>query len=265
VLGDQTLTVNFGLSGAVVLEAITITAAETPIVPRDQVTSKTTVTGQTIDQLPVDDPRQAINLQPGVVESGDALGLSIRGGRPGEAVVYVDGVPVRRLRTGASQLNVGTNATEEASVTTGALGAEFGDAQSGVISLITRSGGPRFQGNLVYETDEVFGNSISVGFNRFEGSLSGPIFGNLTGRMYRTTRWPGWTRLWARPSRSLARRVTRLPSTFPGSRSSPARARRPTRSRRAPFGTRSSPTTVRSARVGGSPTTSLRSGGPTPS
>ncbi len=189
VLGDQTLTVNFGLSGAVALEAITITAAETPIVPRDQVTSKTTITGQTIDQLPVDDPRAAISLQPGVVESCTGRdsnspacvnGLSLRGGRPGEAVVYVDGVPVRRLRTGAAQLNVGTNAAEEASVTTGALGAEYGDAQSGVISLVTRSGGPRFQGNLVYETDEVFGNSISVGFNRFEGSLSGPIFGNLT-------------------------------------------------------------------------------------
>ncbi len=180
VLGDQTLTVNFGLSGAVALEAITITAAETPIVPRDQVTSKTTITGQAIDQLPVDDPRQAVNLQPGVVESGDALGVSIRGGRPGEAVVYIDGVPVRRLRTGAPQINVATNATEEASVTTGALGAEYGDAQSGVISLVTRSGGTRFQGNLVYETDEVFGNSISVGFNRFEGTLSGPIFGNLT-------------------------------------------------------------------------------------
>ncbi len=180
VLGDQTLTVNFGLSGAVALEAITITAAETPIVPRDQVTSKSTVTGTAIDQLPVDDPRQVLSLQPGVVESGDDLGVSIRGGRPGEAVVYIDGVPVRRLRTGATQLNVGTNALEEASVTTGALGSEFGDAQSGVISLVTRSGGPRFQGNLVYETDEIFGNSIRTGFNRFEGSLSGPIFGNLT-------------------------------------------------------------------------------------
>jgi hypothetical protein len=180
VLADQTLTVNFGLSGAVALEAITITAAETPIVPRDQVSSRSVVVGDVIDKLPVDDGRDVLNLQPGVVESGDALGVSIRGGRPGEAVVYIDGVPVRRLRTGATQINLGTNALEEASVTTGAMGTEFGDAQSGVISLVTRSGGPRFQGNLVYETDEIFGNTLSSGFNRFEGSLSGPIFGNLT-------------------------------------------------------------------------------------
>ena len=180
VLTEQTLTVNFGLSGAVALEAITITAAETPIVPRDQVTSKSIATGEEIDQLPVDDPRQVLTLQPGVVESDNGLGVSIRGGRPGEAVVYLDGVPIRRLRTGAAQINISTNAVEEASVTTGALGTEFGDAQSGVISLVTRSGGPRFQGNLSYETDEVFGDAIRVGYNRFEASLSGPIFGNLT-------------------------------------------------------------------------------------
>jgi hypothetical protein len=124
VLADQTLTVNFGLSGAVTLEAIVVTAAETPIVPRDQVTSKSITSGAVINELPVDDTRDVINLQPGVVESNSFLGVSIRGGRPSEAVVYLDGVPVRRLRYGAPDLNVGTNALEEASVTTGALGAE---------------------------------------------------------------------------------------------------------------------------------------------
>ena len=180
VLADQTLSVNFGLSGAVALEAIVVTAAESPIVPRDQVTSKSTVSGAVINELPVDDTRDVINLQPGVVESGSFLGVSIRGGRPSEAVVYLDGVPVRRLRYGAADLDLATNALEEVSVTTGALSAEYGDVQSGVISLVTRSGGPQFQGSLLYETDEVFGDAIRTGFNRFEATLSGPIVSNLT-------------------------------------------------------------------------------------
>ncbi len=182
VFSEQTYTVNFDLQGAVALEAITIEGAENPIVPRDQVTSKSIIRGEDVAGLPTDDGRAILAIQPGVVESGADLGLVVRGGRPGEAVLFIDNVPVRSARTGANQLNVGTNALEEASVTTGALGAEFGDAQSGVISLVTRSGGPAYQGSLSYETDEAFGNDISVGFNRFEGSFSGPVpvINNLT-------------------------------------------------------------------------------------
>src|SRR6185503_3154415 len=127
-----------------------------------------------------DDIRRVLTLQPGVVESGRSAGLSIRGGRAGDAAVYVDGVEVRSVRTGGSRLDVGTNAVEEASITTGALGAEFGDAQSGVISFVTRNGTARYQGSLTAQTDAPFGDKISAGFNRAEASIGGPIFGNLT-------------------------------------------------------------------------------------
>ncbi|MBI4503180.1 MAG: TonB-dependent receptor [Gemmatimonadetes bacterium] len=180
VLAGQTMTVKFSLSTAVQIGGISVVAEAAPLVPRDQVTSKPIVTGEVIDDLPADDIRRVLTLQPGVVESGRTAGLSIRGGRAGEAAVYVDGVEVRSVRTGASRLDVGTNAVEEASVTTGALGAEFGDAQSGIISYVTRAGGQRFQGSLSAQTDEPFGKSISVGYNRGEASFGGPIFGNLT-------------------------------------------------------------------------------------
>ena len=65
---DQTLTVDFKLLGAVALEAMTIVATEVPIVPRDQVATKSIVTGEDIDQLPVDRPQDIVMLQPGVVE-----------------------------------------------------------------------------------------------------------------------------------------------------------------------------------------------------
>ncbi|MGH7613953.1 MAG: hypothetical protein ACREMW_07945, partial [Gemmatimonadales bacterium] len=67
------------------------------------------------------------------------------------------------------------NAVEEASVTTGAIGVDFGDAQSGIISYTTRTGGERLAGGVSYTSDEPFGDAISVGFNRFEGSIGGPI------------------------------------------------------------------------------------------
>jgi hypothetical protein len=180
VLSDQTLTVDIALQGAVRLGEITVTVQQNPIVPRDQVATKSIVSGATVQALPIDNLRQVLAVQPGVVESGKGAGLSIRGGRPGEAAVYVDGAIVRSQQTGSQRLNVGTNSLEEASITTGALGAEFSDAQSGLIAFNTRAGGPTFDGAVAYETDEMFGDASSVGLNRAEVSLGGPLFANLT-------------------------------------------------------------------------------------
>ena len=176
ILGGQTITQNIPLSpSAVVVSGVTVTGASNPLVPRDEVASKSIISGDAINSLPMDDVRNIIAVQPGVVESGAALGVSIRGSRPGEQNVYIDGAPVRNSNTGGQGITVGTNAVEEASVTTGALGVDFGDAQSGVISFTTRSGGQKLSGSLNYQTDEPFGNAISLGLNRFEGSLGGPI------------------------------------------------------------------------------------------
>jgi hypothetical protein len=183
VQGGQTATQDVKMqSSAVVLTGVTVTAAANPLVPRDQVASKSIVSGELVTHLPVDDVRNVVALQPGVVESGDTAGVSIRGGRPGEANVYIDGAPVRQSQSGAQGITIGTNALEEASVTTGALPVEFSDAQSGVINFTTKAGGQTLAGSGSYETDEPFGDAISVGYNRIEASLGGPIprVSNLT-------------------------------------------------------------------------------------
>ena len=176
VMGGNTITVDVKMqSSAVVLTGVTVTAAANPIVPRDEVASKTSVGQQLVDNLPVDDIRNIVAIQPGVVESGAGAGVSIRGGRPGEANVYIDGAPVRATNSGSQRVNLGTNAVEEASVTTGALGVEFADAQSGVISFTTRAGGQNYDGSISTETDSPFGDAISVGYNRFEANFGGPV------------------------------------------------------------------------------------------
>src|SRR5256712_8488704 len=176
VQGGFTQTVNIKLTpSAVAIGPVVVEAAANPIVPRDKVTSGATVNGDFVHSLPIDDVRQVLTFQPGVVESGSAAGVSIRGGRPGEANVYIDGAPVRGTNSGSQRITVGTNGLEEASVTTGALGVEFSDAQSGVIAYTTKAGGEKVSGSVSGETDGPFGNSMSVGFNRFEGSLGGPV------------------------------------------------------------------------------------------
>jgi len=178
VQGGQTLTQNFPMKqAAVVVGGINIVAAPNPLVPRDETASKSIISGQEISSLPVDNLRTVLALQPGVVESGNNSGLSIRGGRPGEANVYIDGAPVRASTMSGQGITVQTNAVEEASVITGALPVQFGDAQSGVMSFTTRSGGDKIQGSITGLTDGLQSSSFSNGYNRFEGSLGGPVPG----------------------------------------------------------------------------------------
>ncbi|HDH03687.1 MAG TPA: hypothetical protein ENH15_05525, partial [Actinobacteria bacterium] len=195
ILSGQTLTQDVTLEATPFeVEEITVIAAVNPLVPRDEVTTKQRVDGDYAQQLPIDRVSQVLALQPGVVASADGGTLYIRGGRADEAVLYIDGVPAQSGSRNAIQFqgssgrsnfgfnpNVNTVSTvgfAEASITTGAAAAEFGNSQAGVIAVQTRSGGSSWTGSLSYETND-FG-SASYGLNRITGSLSGPIFNNLT-------------------------------------------------------------------------------------
>ena len=192
ILAGQTTNINFELQQeAVELEAIVVQGERNPLVPRDQVSTKSIVRGQVVDVLPVDNVSQVVVLQPGVYEINcndeneldgefDDRCVSIRGGRPNEEALYVDGVLVRSFGTGAAQnLTVPTNALEQVDVTVGGFAAEFGEAQSGVISYVTRTGGTRFSGSVLASTDQLGPSDWTTNFNRLEANLGGPIAGPL--------------------------------------------------------------------------------------
>jgi hypothetical protein len=191
ILGGQTTDLNVVLQeAAVAVSGVTVTAAGNGVA-RDQMASKTKVPGELIRNLPLDRLQDLVTLQPGVVEARGQDGLSIRGSRPGEAQVYIDGAPVRPVASafrnafGVNAGNVserqtpllGTNGVEEVTVTTGALGPGQGNAQAGAIVYATRSGGDRLGGSFSWESDEPFGTTLGQGLNRFEGALGGPVPG----------------------------------------------------------------------------------------
>src|SRR5688572_15775697 len=84
VLAGQRLTQNFQLAqSAVEIAALEVIGETRPLVPRDQVGSKNIVTGESVEELPVDNVQSIVTLQPGVI-AGVGKGFSIRGGRSGE-------------------------------------------------------------------------------------------------------------------------------------------------------------------------------------
>ena len=131
--------------------------------------------------LPVTDPRQIIDLLPGVIETGNAHGFSIRGSAPGGAATYIDGALIRNGQRGEADLLLGTNAIRQAWLTTGGLAADVGDAASGAVSFITRAAGEQWRGSLHYRTDDVgFDAWGNVGLHRMEASLGGRVREGLT-------------------------------------------------------------------------------------
>ncbi len=207
IITGQTANQDFQLEQtAVEIQDIVVVAASNPLVPRDQVTSRQLIDGAFTDKLPVDNLTNVFALQPGVMASAGGTQLSVRGGRTDENATYIDGVPVNpgNRGTGAGRavptLAVATNAFEDASITTGATSAEFGNAQGGVIAITTRTGGQRFSGNIGYETDEFSGLKQSAGFNRLQASLGGPLVGDVTffvggqisGTRFTTGGFRGW-------------------------------------------------------------------------
>ncbi len=124
-------------------------------------------------------PRTSIVLQPGVIQTNQ--GRTIRGGRANEEAVFIDGVLIRSFgQAQANNVNLPTNALEQVDVNVGAFAAEFGEAQSGVVSYVTRSGGAQFTGSLEFFTDQLAPSSWRTNFNRAELTLGGPIAGPLT-------------------------------------------------------------------------------------
>ena len=150
ILAGQTTTLNFELEQtAVELEAITVEGERNPLVPRDQTSTKSIVQGETIDQLPLDNASSIVVLQPGVIQTNQ--GTTIRGGRANEEAVFIDGVLIRSFgQASANNVALPTNALEQVDVNVGAFAAEFGEAQSGVVSYVTRSGGAQFTGSLEF-------------------------------------------------------------------------------------------------------------------
>lgn len=108
-----------------------------------------------IARRPVDNYEDVVRLVAGATEtaSGYSAGLHIQGGRTNEVVYVVDGINANDPVTGQSGVYIDNTAIQEITINTGTFNAEYGDAMSAVINIVTREGSQRFEGTVEYETD----------------------------------------------------------------------------------------------------------------
>ncbi|MDE2835049.1 MAG: TonB-dependent receptor [Bacteroidota bacterium] len=134
---DLTTEVNFELREEVIEGEEVVVVAEAVRVRKDLTSSEARVTAETIERLPVQELGQILGIQAGVTERG---GYHIRGGRSSEVVFMVDGVPVTDSYDGSVALQLENEGIEELQVISGTFNAEYGNAMSGVINVVTKEG-----------------------------------------------------------------------------------------------------------------------------
>jgi outer membrane receptor for ferrienterochelin and colicin len=179
-----TTTLDFSLGvAAVELGEDVLVVATRPMVQKDLTASTSTVGADLISELPVTEINDILQLQAGIVTSGGDL--HIRGGRKGQIAFQIDGVPVTDAYDGGSVIEVSASAVQELQVISGAFNAEYGQAMSGIVNLVTKDGGNDFNGSVsAYaggyvsnKSDKFWGIEKIEPFSirSVEGSISGPI------------------------------------------------------------------------------------------
>lgn len=186
-------------------ETVVVTA-ERDILHRDVAGSKQSYTIDDMERLPVRSTTDILTLQTSVYreenpwnEAGaysvyQARGLEVmhmRGGRHGEVAFLIDGMQATNLFFGGRAARVSPFSLAEMVVLAGGMSAEYGNALSGVVNMVTREGGSSYDANLEVETSEHHGwGASSEGrdpirdYTATRGYLGGPVPGTRTLRFF---------------------------------------------------------------------------------
>ncbi len=169
---DLTTTINFKIKPTVLIsEGITVTAKRQMVIP-DATSTSRVVSTKEIMAMPNASATNVIGNTAGVVNSGGQM--NVRGGRSDEMAFFVDGVSVTDALSGAMGAQINTAAIEEVMVITGGFNAEYGEAMSGVVNVVTKEGSDKFNMYGRYTTD-LFMMGKSRNYNKGEVSLGGPV------------------------------------------------------------------------------------------
>jgi len=183
VKADLTTEVNFYLTSTAIRTEEIVVTAERELIERTATETRRVVSSQDISQLPYTNFQAAVTMQAGVT------GVNIvRGGRDDEIAYYVDGMLVNSPVYGGFYQTINNSAIQEMSLITGGFNAEYGQALSGVINVITKEGGTKYSGEVFIRSDEILPEKYSRGYNRASIAFGGPVPGTAKKvRFYITT------------------------------------------------------------------------------
>lgn len=201
---DLRTTVNVEMvQSAVELQAIEVTA-ERPMIEKDVTSTNFSLGTTQVEHLPIQNVGDLVTLFPSVTAEGN-----VRGGKTSEVVYLIDGLPMQDVVSGGLSSSLPKSSITEFSVQTGGFEAEYGNALSGIVNIITKRGSDDTKAIFRLERDNVLGTGMDQQTdNETEGelTLSGPIiprrlhfFNALTMNLNDTRYWQDFNNYFSSP------------------------------------------------------------------
>ncbi|HEX03923.1 MAG TPA: hypothetical protein ENH10_02050, partial [Bacteroidetes bacterium] len=154
VRSNYTVRVNVTLEAeSVELTPVTVVYKKPPV-DLEETGQRISVSGDFVRSMPIQGADDILPFQAGA--SSDAEGnLHIRGGRSGEVGYIVDGMRVENSLYGDGTTDIDRHSLQELQLLSGTFNAEYGQAMSGIVQVITREGDDRYRVNLNYESSRL--------------------------------------------------------------------------------------------------------------
>jgi len=138
--------------------------------------------GDQLYKMPVSNFTDVIANAGGVVktEAGRSRGIHMRGGRSGEVAFYVDGILTNDPVDRSQGVQIDKESIDVLTISKGGFSAEFGEAMSGIVTVVTKSGSKQnYSGNLIFETDQVSNNNsiYNNNYGKYNLQFGGPFPG----------------------------------------------------------------------------------------
>lgn len=193
---DLTTKIDLKLTSSVIqLNQEVVVTSQRPLVQKDLTSTSVTISSNEIRMMPVESIGQIVNLQAGVIDG------HFRGGRSNDVAYLIDGVAVTDAFNGGFGVQVENSSVRQMEVISGTFNAEYGQALSGVVNIVTQSGSDKFEGYVTGYVGSYFTNHSDIFRNldkpwdlaqrNLQLTLSGPIspirnlYFFVTGRYYK--------------------------------------------------------------------------------
>ena len=146
---DKTTTIDVTMREEVIEGEEVVVTAERPLVQVDRTTTTSFVDEAEIEALPVSNISDVINLQAGVVDG------HFRGGRTGEVAYLINGVPINNPLNNNAAFDIEKNMVSGLEIISGVFNAEYGQAMSGIVNVVTKDAPSAWSGSISTEVGGV--------------------------------------------------------------------------------------------------------------